>query len=217
MTLALFASGPTAPGLFVTFDGPNGAGKTSLVEAVAGRLRNFGRTVVMTRQPSPTELGDTVRGAEASVRGRALACLVAGDRHHQLATEIRPALGAGAIVLCDRYVESSLVLQRLDEVDVEFILAVNAGIVRPDLRIRLLAHSAILAQRLAQRAADPARRFESTFNAPARELTLYEAADELLTRVHNAPSVIYDTTATDVNGLSALVAARILERLDVPR
>ena len=47
----------------------------------------------------------------------ALACLVAGDRHHHLATEIRPALAAGQLLRRDRYVPSSLVLQRMDGVD----------------------------------------------------------------------------------------------------
>jgi len=213
VTLELFADEPTSPGLFVTFDGPNGSGKTSLAKAVADHLRSTGRTLVMTAQPSPTELGDTVRAAEASVAGRGLACLVAGDRHHQIATEILPALRHGAVVLCDRYVESSLVLQRIDGVDIEFILAVNSGILRPDVRIRLRARIEVLYGRLAERPRDPGRRFESTPGAPARELELYAAADDLLAHDHGAPAEAFDTSDTHAAALGAQVAELITARL----
>ncbi len=65
-------------------------------------------------EPSPTPLGQLIRAGTGECTGMALACLVAGDRHHHLATEIRPALAARQIVLCDRYLPSSLVLQRMD-------------------------------------------------------------------------------------------------------
>jgi len=213
VTLALFADEPTSPGLLVTFDGPNGSGKTSLAKAVAGHLRTHGRTLVTTAQPSPTELGDTVRAAEASVAGRGLACLVAGDRHHQIATEILPALRGGAVVLCDRYVESSLVLQRIDGVDLEFILAANSGILRPDMRIRLLARIEVLNRRLAERPRDPARRFEAAPGASARELEFYAAADELLARDHHAPAEVFDTSDTHAAALGARVSELIATRL----
>ena len=79
--MTLFIPAPTR-GRLVTIDGPNGSGKTSLAGEVSARLEAAGQTVYMTRQPSPTPLGDIVRAAERDVKGRALACLVAGDRHH---------------------------------------------------------------------------------------------------------------------------------------
>src|SRR4051794_16949176 len=87
---------PPPDGLLVTIDGPNGSGKTSLAEAVAAKLEAAGEVVHATRQPSPTPLGDTVRESEGEVKGRGLACLVAGDRHHQAANEIVPKLVDGA-------------------------------------------------------------------------------------------------------------------------
>lgn len=71
----------------------------------------------------------------------ARACLVAADRYHCLATEIRSALAAGKIVLCDRYVASSYVLQHLDGVPIEFIEALNADANRPDLAVILTPRS----------------------------------------------------------------------------
>ncbi len=205
--MTLFVDTPPR-GLFVTIDGPNGAGKTSLAAAVAVQLR-AGETVHTTRQPSPTPLGDMVRASERDVTGRALACLVAGDRHHQAEVEIIPKLNTGAIVLCDRYIESSLVLQRLDGVEVDYILAINAGIPRPRLRIRLLARPEVLAARLAQRPSTPERRFERS-GGPDRELELYAEADTLLTERENASATAFDTSTTSARELGAVVADLIL-------
>lgn len=198
-----------ARGLLVTVDGPNGAGKTSLAAAIATELAAAGERIHTTRQPSPTPLGDTVRAAEREVKGRALACLVAGDRHHQADTEIIPKLIEGAIVLCDRYVESSLVLQRLDGVEIEYLLAINAGIPRPNLRIRLLARPDVLAERLAQRPSAPERRIERS-GGPERELELYAETDLLLVEREQLPATIYDTSSTDAEGLGATAAELIL-------
>jgi dTMP kinase len=204
MSEDLFADTVTAPGVFVTVDGPNGSGKSTLIAAVPALL-NHELAVHSTRQPSPTPLGDLIRESEQKYRGRALACLVAGDRHQQLAREILPRLRDGAVVLCDRYVESSLVLQRLDGVSTEEILAINRGIVRPDLRIRLLADADILSERLAARPADASRRFDRLPGASERELVLYEEADGLLSHEHEIPATIYDTSHTDAPGLAESV------------
>lgn len=206
--MTLFIDTP-ARGLLVTIDGPNGAGKTSVAAAVAAGLSEVGETVHTTRQPSPTPLGDTVRAAERDIAGRAFACLIAGDRHHQAETEIIPKLNEGAIVLCDRYVESSLVLQRLDGVDVDYILAINAGIPRPGLRIRLLAEPEVLAARLAQRPSTPERRFERS-GGPERELELYAEADSLLEEREKTPATVFDTSSTSAHELGAVIAALIL-------
>jgi dTMP kinase len=202
---------PPARGLLVTIDGPNAAGKTSLAGAVADRLEAAGDRVHRTCQPSPTRLGDTVRAAEPVVNGRAFACLVARDRHHQSEIEIIPQLRAGATVLCDRYIESSLVLQRFDGVELDYILAINRGIPRPGVRIQLLAAPEVLSERLAQRTPGRERRFESEIG-PARELQLYADADRLLTQREQLPASVFDTTATDADRLGAVVAALILTR-----
>ena len=202
---------PPARGLLVTIEGPNGAGKTSLATAVAARLEATGEPVHRTCQPSPSPLGDMVRAAERDVHGRALACWVAGDRHYQCETEILPRLRDGATVLCDRYIESSLVLQRFDSVELDYILAINRGIPRPGLRIQLLAAPEVLSERLAQRKITPERRFERVIG-PARELELYADANALLTEREQLPASLFDTTTTAADGLGAVVAELILSR-----
>jgi dTMP kinase len=206
----IFTDTPTA-GFLVTIEGPNGAGKTSLTEALTARLAAAGASVHRTRQPSPTPLGDTVRASEREVKGRALACLVAGDRHHQASTEIIPRLQAGQTVICDRYIESSLVLQRFDGVDTEYLLAINSGIPRPALRIQLEASATILAERLGQRSIAPERRFERVIG-PARELELYAQADRLLTDREQLKAHLFDTTSIGVDELAAIVADLVISR-----
>lgn len=80
-----------------------------------------------------------------------MACLVAADRYHHLITDIRPRLAAGAIVICDRYVASSYVLQRMDGVSLEFIDAINDGADVPDLAVILTAAPEVAADRIYRR------------------------------------------------------------------
>jgi dTMP kinase len=210
MSDSLFSERSNRPGMLVTIDGPNGSGKTYLAEAVTAELDRLGVSVYRTRQPSPSPLGDLVRDSEAGISGRSLACLVAADRHRQVEGEIAKHLGAGKVVICDRYVESSLVLQRLDRVETDFIIAINTGIPRPDFRIRLEAEPDEIRARLASREPDRRRRFERSAG-PERELELYEEADRLLAESFGVAGYVYDTTHTDAEQLGLRVAQTIKE------
>ncbi|MBB5159082.1 dTMP kinase [Saccharopolyspora phatthalungensis] len=107
MTGPLDASGHPA-GTLITVDGPGGVGKSTVTRLVVDALAVVGLPVHATTQPSGAPLGKLARHGTDTYRGMALACLSAADRHHQLATEILPALREGKIVVCDRYVASSL-------------------------------------------------------------------------------------------------------------
>jgi dTMP kinase len=205
---SLFSGDSNRPGMLVTIDGPNGSGKTILTKAVTSQLRDQGAVVHDTHQPSASRLGTFARAAESDLKGRGLACLVAADRHHQVEGEIAEQLCAGAIVLCDRYIESSLVLQRIDGVATSFIVAINAGIPRPDLRIRLRANPSTIRERLSSRRPDPTRRFERDAG-PEVELELYEAADQLLAEDYHLGAYVYDTTHTEASELGAQVVGLI--------
>ena len=78
----------------------------------------------------------------------ALACLCAADRHHQLEVEIKPALRQGKVVVCDRYVASSLVLQGLDGLSSDTVWQLNHGVYCPDLTVILNADPQVLDSRL---------------------------------------------------------------------
>lgn len=101
-------------GLFISFEGIDGVGKTTQVEALKNHLQSLGREVVVTREPGGTELGRSLReillhGSFVAARTEAL--LFAADRAQHVAQVIRPALNRGAVVITDRYIDSSLAYQ----------------------------------------------------------------------------------------------------------
>ena len=162
----------------MTVDGPGGSGKSTTVAALSEHLRQNGHTVHTTSEPSPSPLGAAIRKLANDVHGIAPALLVAADRHHHVTSEIRPALAAGHIVICDRYLPTSLVLQRLDGVPLDFIQTINAGIMLPDLAVILTAPAATISERLLARGSH--HRFEDDPANVQRELDLYEQAIEIL-------------------------------------
>ncbi|MFF5172778.1 dTMP kinase [Micromonospora sp. NPDC000089] len=133
-------------GLFVVFEGGEGAGKSTQLEALAERLRGQGREVVVTREPGATRVGERIRslvldtGAEAP-SPRAEALLYAADRAHHVATVVRPALIRGAVVISDRYVDSSLAYQgagrTLPVQEVSWLSSWATGGLKPDLVVLL--------------------------------------------------------------------------------
>ena len=101
-------------GRFVTFEGLDGAGKTTQVRAVAVALDGLGIDVEITREPGGTRLGERLRdlllGDEPLIPDAELLLLFAARADH-IATRIRPALGRGAWVLCDRFTDASYAYQ----------------------------------------------------------------------------------------------------------
>lgn len=135
-------------GLFVVFEGGEGAGKSTQVTRLATALRSRGQQVVVTREPGATEFGARLRGMLlASSRGasapspRAEALLYAADRAHHVATVVRPALNNGSVVLCDRYIDSSLAYQgagrTLPTDEIAWLSSWATGRLKPDLVVLL--------------------------------------------------------------------------------
>lgn len=101
-------------GLFISMEGGDGSGKSTQSRALQEWLEGLGYEVVMTREPGGTELGQHIRelllhGDDVAPRAEAL--LFAADRAHHVATKIRPALARGAVVISDRYLDSSVAYQ----------------------------------------------------------------------------------------------------------
>jgi dTMP kinase len=103
------------PGVWITFEGGDGSGKSTQASLLAKWLTSKGRTVLQTREPGGSEVGNKIRDIVLHHRGdiapRSEALLYAADRAHHIATVVRPALERGEIVLQDRYLDSSVAYQ----------------------------------------------------------------------------------------------------------
>jgi dTMP kinase len=121
--------------MFVAVEGPNGVGKSTVAAALAAALGGSGREVLLTAEPTRTALGELVRALESELEPRALALACAADRYHHLTSEVLPALRRGAWVVTDRYVQSSLVLQRLDGLDLAEVWQYNKHVTVPTLSV----------------------------------------------------------------------------------
>ena len=143
--------------MFVTFEGLDGSGKSTQAELLAEALAADGREVVATREPGGTELGERVRelllgGGE--VAPWAEAALFAAARAQLVEEVIAPALERGAVVVCDRYLDSSLAYQGIARgLGLEPVLELNLHAIRgllPDRTFLLLVDPAESARRVGQ-------------------------------------------------------------------
>lgn len=190
----------------MTLDGLGGVGKTTTVDHLRRHLAERGYAVHTTTEPSHATLGEIARHHTNIYSGHTLACLVTADRYHHLATEIRPQLAAGKVVICDRYVPSSYVFQRMDGVPLEFIDAINADADRPDLAVILIAAPEIAAGRVAERGAHS--RFEAGIETSRHELVLYHHATQRLAARHY-PLVIIDTSRMSPEQIAISIGQKI--------
>ena len=188
--------------MFVAVDGPNGVGKSTIVSRVANELRKRDQIVLTLRQPSDSDFGRFVRSAEHGFRGLSLAILVVADRLAQVETDIRPALAAGHTVICDRHVASTLVLQRLDGMDLRRLWQLNGDVLMPDLQVILLASPDVLRARLDDRGRSS--RFERSDDVEKLEVRYYmEAADWL--RSHGQFVLTIDTDGQPIDDVAGTV------------
>lgn len=197
----------TGRGVFVTLDGPGGVGKSTVKAAVANQLRDAGRPVYATREPTDTPLGSLARHGTDEYRGMAMACLIAADRYQHLAKEVLPALERSDVVVCDRYIASSLVLQVMDGVDRDVVWELNRHAGLPDLSVFLTAHPDVIADRLARRGAHS--RYERLPESSVIEFGLYAEAATFLTD-RGARVLVLDTTSTEPDSLARTIAGEVI-------
>lgn len=119
-------------GIFITFEGPEGAGKTTLIRLVRESLETLGYTkITVTREPGGSKIAEEIRQVILNVDNndmdkRTEALLFAAARRQHLVEVVNPALEAGHIVLCDRFVDSSLAYQGMARgLDIDTIWSIN--------------------------------------------------------------------------------------------
>ncbi len=141
--------------MFVSFEGIDGSGKSTQARLLAGRLQAAGREVVLTREPGGTPLGESVRDLllhAGDVAPWAEAALFAASRAQHVEELIRPALDRGAVVVCDRYVDSSVAYQGgARGLGIDAVLELNlaaVGGVMPDVTFLLLLEPEAAAARV---------------------------------------------------------------------
>jgi dTMP kinase len=188
-------------GLFIAFDGPKGAGKTTIIEHVKLELIKNNVDVWITRTPSDTKLGNFVRQIAETVKRESLACLLASDRYNLLHNEIIPKLSKKQVVIIDRYVLSSLILQRLDNVDSDFILKIHNHLIMPDIQVVVTAKESIIRTRLNERKKELSR-FEKK-NKTSEELKYLSEGIEML-RTLGLQTVTFDNSGDFTETVSSI-------------
>ncbi|MCD8027813.1 MAG: dTMP kinase [Erysipelotrichaceae bacterium] len=103
-------------GVFITFEGGEGSGKTTIANLIKNQLEKEGYSVVLTREPGGVAIAEQIRNVIVDVNNtnmdaRTEALLYASSRRQHLVEKIIPALNENKIVICDRYVDSSMVYQ----------------------------------------------------------------------------------------------------------
>lgn len=118
-------------GLFISFEGPEGAGKTTVLQEIVARLEAAGQDVVMTREPGGIPIAEKIREVildsdHSAMDGKTEALLYAAARRQHLVEKIIPALEQNKIVLCDRFIDSSLAYQGVArDLGIDEVLHIN--------------------------------------------------------------------------------------------
>ena len=147
------------PGLFITFEGTEGAGKSTQLELLSSRIQKTGREVVELREPGGTECGEEIRrllkhGPE-TLTAEAELLLMNASRAQLVREVIRPALSRNAVVLCDRFYDSTTAYQghgrQINLELVDAVITAAVGDTRPDLTLYLRINPATSRQRMGDR------------------------------------------------------------------
>ena len=131
-------------GKFITLEGPDGSGKTTISKIVFDQLMAEGYKVLLTREPGGIDIAEQIRKIildtnNITMDARTEALLYAAARRQHLVEKVAPALNDGYIVICDRFVDSSLVYQGVGrKIGIEEVYQINQfaiGNIKPDATI----------------------------------------------------------------------------------
>lgn len=202
-------------GKFISFEGPDGAGKTSVITAIQAELeQQLGNEKVMyTREPGGNHISEQIRRIlfdehNTDMDGRTEALLFAAARRQHIVSEILPALKAGKVILCDRYVDSSIAYQgagrHLGEQKIWQINQYAIDGLLPDLTIYLDVESKLGLQRIAKHRANQVNRLDEeqlSFHKTVREAFLRLQREDperikLIDASQSLPKVISDVKQT---------------------
>lgn len=156
--------------LFITLEGVEGSGKSTQAKLLARWLENeHGAEVLLTREPGGTDVTKQIRALlsdpEAVLDARAELLLFLADRAQHVATVVRPALECGTIVVCDRYIDSTIAYQSYGRGhDLDLLVTLNAWAsteLTPDLTLWIDCDVKMGLERAVKRTGGPGDRFEN--------------------------------------------------------
>lgn len=180
-------AGEKARGFFVTFEGPEGGGKSTQIHRLASTLATEGFTVWTTREPGGTPLGERIRPLLLGPRSGALSplsetLLFTAARAQLVAEVIRPRLLRGEVVLCDRFIDSTLAYQGYGRgLDLAFLSRLQeeaTGGLRPPLTLLLTLPVQVGLSRIPITSQDRLDREEPAFHARVHDGYLHLAASD---------------------------------------
>lgn len=150
-------------GLFITFEGNEASGKSTQIKRLAARLRKGGREVITLREPGGTPIGEEIRHTlkhshqNDAMTPEAELLLMNASRAQLVREVIRPALGLGKIVLCDRFYDSTTAYQgygrKMELERVRAVIDFAVGDTRPNLTLLMLVSHKLSEQRRQNRQA----------------------------------------------------------------
>ena len=196
-------------GLFITIEGPEGSGKTTVAKKVVETLQNEGYKVLYTREPGGVGIAEKIRDIILDVNNtnldpRSEALLYAASRRQHLIEKVTPALEKGYIVICDRFVDSSLAYQGharglgIDEIYNINLFAINDRF--PDMTILLNIDPEVGLARIMKNRQDEVNRLDlegMSFHKLVHEgyEIIKEKYAERFTLVdgNNTPEVVFDS------------------------
>jgi dTMP kinase len=216
-------------GYFITFEGLDGSGKTTQLHRLAASLESEGHKIVTLRQPGGTVLGDRIRSILLDSRSEATLgpiaplsemALMFADRAQSIHEIILPALAEGAIILCDRYTDSSEAYQGAGrELGSERILAMHRAVcddLQPDLTLLLLPSLDSSLHRARHRNQHNVQQKGTDENRFEREnddfyRRIYQAYETIAAREPHRVSAIRDDAGIDqiASRIREIVSARI--------
>ncbi len=140
-------------GAFIVIEGPDGSGTTTHAALLTKRLKDAGKKVLATHEPSKGPIGTFIRGQlqVGEIPSLALQMLFMADRAWHVEKVILPALESGQIVISDRYSLSTVIYGQALGLDAEWLTEMNKKFIQPDILLLALPPLSVCMQRLGKR------------------------------------------------------------------
>lgn len=212
-----------AKGFFITVEGSEGVGKSTFCAALQKYLENKGHSVFGCREPGGTEVGKNVRelflnppGGEPLTATTELMLILAARAQH-VAKEVAPRLARGQIVVCDRYLDSTLLYQGIvgkipmDQIQAAHRIA-TAGLM-PDLTFLLDCPVAVAKARVAARAAQPSEDSNRFDEADDDTYAIYRAGFQTIAAMYPERTRLINSDQSEAEVLAAAIAELPFDQL----